>query len=164
MTDKQRNWQEDMKMCHKATPGPWVIVTDDFGEDDVCYVPTELKSRNGMRVVSYEGGFVPIHDIWNAEQLYDNARLIAESREALPYWLQQYAALEREYERFQQVAKGWNDDLTKAEAEIERKDAEIARLNKIIKDANNENERLLSGEGTEEYESALTELLKENTP
>ncbi|SEI76247.1 hypothetical protein [Paenibacillus polymyxa] len=119
MTDKQRNWQEDMKMCHKATPGPWVIVTDDFGEDDVCYVPTELKSRNGMRVVSYEGGFVPIHDIWNAEQLYDNARLIAESREALPYWLQQYAALEREYERFQKAAMGWNDDLTAAEKAYE---------------------------------------------
>ncbi|MEE4577841.1 hypothetical protein [Paenibacillus polymyxa] len=51
-----------------------------------------------------------------------------------------------------------------AESLIQQKDAEIARLNKIIKDAIDENERLLSGEGTEEYDSALTELLKEDTP
>ncbi|MEE4566846.1 hypothetical protein V2U94_04315 [Paenibacillus polymyxa] len=75
--------------------------------------------------------------------------------------LPQQPDIQREY---QQVAKGWNDDLTAAESLIQQKDAEIERLNKIIKDANDENERLLSGEGTEEYESALTELLKENTP
>ncbi|MBE7897531.1 hypothetical protein G7L40_02280 [Paenibacillus polymyxa] len=51
-----------------------------------------------------------------------------------------------------------------AESLIQQKDAEIERLKKIIKEANDENERLLSGEETEEYESALTELLKENTP
>ncbi|WP_226000916.1 hypothetical protein [Paenibacillus sp. BJ-4] len=51
-----------------------------------------------------------------------------------------------------------------AESLIQQKDAEIARLTKIINDATDENERLLSGEGTEEYESALTELLKEDTP
>ncbi|MBY0024531.1 hypothetical protein H7K28_15075 [Paenibacillus polymyxa] len=72
--------------------------------------------------------------------------------EPLEYWLQQYAALEREYERFQQVAKGWNDDLTtaeerhaaadrdragaykaleQAESLIQRKDTEIAALKRL---------------------------------
>ncbi|MGM1023448.1 MAG: hypothetical protein ACQEXV_23680 [Bacillota bacterium] len=128
----ERNWQEDMKLCQKATPGPWNIVTDDFGEDDVCYIPTELRAQNGTKVISYEGGFVPIHDVWSAEQLHANAKLISESREALPYWLQQYAALKREYERFQKAAMGWNNDLTKAESLIQQKDAEIARLKKSI--------------------------------
>ncbi|WP_263560015.1 hypothetical protein [Paenibacillus polymyxa] len=39
--------------------------------------------------------------------------------EPLEYWLQQYAALEREYERFQKAAMGWNDDLTAAEKAYE---------------------------------------------
>ncbi|MEC4566751.1 hypothetical protein L8C07_12415 [Paenibacillus sp. CMAA1739] len=43
--------------------------------------------------------------------------------------------IQREYERFQQVAKGWNDDLTKAEAEIEQKDAEIAKIKNMLLDA-----------------------------
>ncbi|MEK3950947.1 hypothetical protein MHB46_21485 [Paenibacillus sp. FSL H7-0703] len=55
--------------------------------------------------------------------------------EPLEYWLQQYAALEREYERFQQVAKGWNDDLTAAESLIQQKDAEIASLRSGIEKA-----------------------------
>ncbi|KAF6578321.1 hypothetical protein G9G54_13675 [Paenibacillus sp. EKM212P] len=37
----------------------------------------------------------------------------------LEYWLQQYAALEREYERFQKAAMGWNDDLTAVEKAYE---------------------------------------------
>ncbi|ADO59702.1 hypothetical protein [Paenibacillus polymyxa] len=45
--------------------------------------------------------------------------------------------------------------------QLQEKDAEIARLKKIIKDAHNENERMLQGAGMEEYESALSDLLKE---
>ncbi|RTZ38182.1 hypothetical protein EJ573_02985 [Paenibacillus polymyxa] len=52
--------------------------------------------------------------------------------EPLEYWLQQYAALEREYERFQKAAMGWNDDLTAAESLIQQKDAEIERLKALL--------------------------------
>ncbi|MGZ0043414.1 hypothetical protein [Paenibacillus ottowii] len=128
-----------------------------------------------MKVVSYEGGFVPIHDRWNAELLYDNARLIAESREALPYWLQKAKKEEERAEDMWRQAQDFKTDYDRildayttksgeVESLIQQKDAEIARLTKIINDATDENERLLSGEGTEEYESALTELLKEDTP
>ncbi|MNW33539.1 hypothetical protein D3C74_105030 [compost metagenome] len=93
------------------------------------------------------------------DEAWSRELFIADQPDITSYWLQQYAALEREYERFQKATMGWNDDLTKAEAEIEQKDAEIARLTKVIKDANDENEHTLNGVGMEEYESALTELL-----
>ncbi|PNQ81632.1 hypothetical protein [Paenibacillus sp. F4] len=31
MTDKPRNWQEDMKLCQKATRGPWMGFDDSDG-------------------------------------------------------------------------------------------------------------------------------------
>lgn len=55
--------------------------------------------------------------------------------EPLEYWLQQYAALEREYERFQKAAMGWNDDLTAAESLIQQKDAEISAIKNMLLDA-----------------------------
>ncbi|PPQ49101.1 hypothetical protein C5G87_06920 [Paenibacillus peoriae] len=70
MTDKPRNWQEDMKLCER------------YGDSDIPYNASEFSV-------------------------------------ALPYWLQQYAALKREYERFQKAAMGWNDDLTAAEKAYE---------------------------------------------
>lgn len=70
MTDKQRNWQEDMKLLKR------------YGDSYIPYNASEFSN-------------------------------------ALPYWLQQYAALEREYERFQKAAMGWNDDLTAAEKAYE---------------------------------------------
>ncbi|WP_318626909.1 hypothetical protein [Paenibacillus polymyxa] len=109
MTDKPRNWQEDMKLCQKATDGLDMI----RGEKQVF---TQCGFED-QRVADFEKE--------------DDAIFMIEAREALPYWLQQYAALEREYERFQKAARGWNDDLTKAEAEIERKDAEIAELKRL---------------------------------
>ncbi|UMR33691.1 hypothetical protein MJ749_13375 [Paenibacillus polymyxa] len=146
MTDKQRNWQEDMKLSEQAKG--WTYEITFNGEGNIV---AKDANYTFAQVIAGDVGM-------------SNAEIILDGLEALPYWLQQYAALEREYERFQKAAMGWNDDLTAAESFIQQKDAEIARLNKIIKDAIDENERLLSGEGTEEYESALTELLKEDTP
>ncbi|WP_068505737.1 hypothetical protein [Paenibacillus kribbensis] len=77
MTDKQRNWQEDMKLC---------------GE-----------------------GVSPIEFIY-------------ESRQALPYWLQQYDIELRGRKRWEEVAKGLQDDLKQAESLIQLKDAEILRM------------------------------------
>ncbi|WP_261990976.1 hypothetical protein [Paenibacillus polymyxa] len=142
----ERNWQEDMKLSEQAKG--WTYEITFNGEGNIV---AKDANYTFAQVIAGDVGM-------------SNAEIILDGLEALPYWLQQYAQLQREYERFQQVAKGWNDDLTAAESLIQQKDAEIERLNKIINDANGENERLLSGEGTEEYESALTELLKENTP
>ncbi|MBP1312312.1 hypothetical protein JOD82_005457 [Paenibacillus sp. 1182] len=92
MTDKPRNWQEDMDKVNAFK-----------------------HARSCVNIPKYQ-------TMPSIETPY----------EPLEYWLQQYAALEREYERFQKAAMGWNNDLTKAEAEIQQKDAEIARLKKSI--------------------------------
>ncbi|WP_264453502.1 hypothetical protein [Paenibacillus polymyxa] len=158
MTDKPRNWQEDMNLCQKATPGPWNIVTDDFGEDNVCYVPTELHAQNGTKIISYEGGFVPIHEIWSAEQLHANAQLISESRQALPYWLQE---VQKEKERAGQ-AREWHaaasrdrdavyKKLEEAESLIQRKDTEIAALKRLAEFWGSQyNDAIKHGNETEE--------------
>lgn len=62
------------------------------------------------------------------DEAWSRELFIADQPDITTYWLQQYAALEREYERFQKDAMGWNDDLTKAEYLIQQKDAEINRL------------------------------------
>lgn len=114
MTDKPRNWQADMKLSEQAKG--WTYEITFNGEGNIV-----AKDAN------YTFAQVIAGDIG-----ISNAEIILDGLEALPYWLQQYAELQREYERFQQVAKGWNDDLTKAEAEIEQKDAEIYHLKKSI--------------------------------
>lgn len=74
-----RNWGEDMELCEKATPGPWVrsnygfqVLTNDR-ENSICQIP----SRGNM------------------EGQVKDAQFIAEAREALPYWLNAYRELEQ---------------------------------------------------------------------
>ncbi|WP_348624251.1 hypothetical protein ABFT51_03305 [Paenibacillus peoriae] len=116
----ERNWQEDMNGCAGLPPTPWAWVSTEEAE--------WIEDSNQEIVIGSE--FEYIFDDLLGPNVRKEAfmRFMINAPEALPYWLQQYAALEREYERFQKAAIGWNDDLTKAEAEIEQKDAEINRL------------------------------------
>lgn len=74
MTKQVREWQEDMKMCEKASPEPWRVEQ------------LEYMGNRGMVQETVIDGVTS--EIYNEE----DARFIAEAREALPYWLQQYAA------------------------------------------------------------------------
>ncbi|KAF6618281.1 hypothetical protein HFE03_03530 [Paenibacillus sp. EKM102P] len=110
----ERNWQEDMKLSEQAKG--WIYEITFNGEGNIV---AKDANYTFAQVIAGDVGM-------------SNAEIILDGLEALPYWLQQYAALEREYERFQKAAMGWNDDLTKAEAEIEQKDAEITKLRSAI--------------------------------
>jgi hypothetical protein len=72
-----RNWQEDMELCENATPGPWKAGNVenqiyDADKKEVCFVTIHGASMQGRR----------------------NIPFIAESREALPYWLTAYLEIE----------------------------------------------------------------------
>ncbi|QYK61816.1 hypothetical protein [Paenibacillus sp. S25] len=101
MTDKPRNWQEDVKLSEKAKC--WTYEITFNGEGNIVAKDADYAFA---QVIAGDVGI-------------SNAEIILDGLEALPYWLQQYAALEREYERFQKAAMGWNDDLTAAEKAYE---------------------------------------------
>ncbi|QYK68288.1 hypothetical protein [Paenibacillus sp. S02] len=126
MTDKPRNWQEDMNGCAGLPPTPWAWVETDEGE--------WIEDSNQEIVIGSECEYIFDDLLGGNVRKEAFMRFMINAPEALPYWLQQYAELQREYERFQQVAKGWNDDLTAAESLIQQKDADIARLKARLQD------------------------------
>ena len=70
-----RNAQNDLELCYKATPGPWMTDPDD--ENGVVF--TNNKMLLGA----------------NNYQNYENdMKFIAESREALPYWIKRVVEAE----------------------------------------------------------------------
>lgn len=83
MTKHVRDWQEDMKMCEKASPEPWRVEQ------------LEYMGNRGMVQETVIDGVTS--EIYNEE----DARFIAEAREALPYWLQQYAAEKERADKLQ---------------------------------------------------------------
>lgn len=113
MTDKPRNWQEDMKLCQKAT-----------GELDMIRGEKQVFTQCGFedqRVADFEKE--------------EDAIFMIEAREALPYWIKQS---QKEKERADQArerhaAASRDRDavykkLEEAESIIQQKDAEIERL------------------------------------
>ncbi|KAA1180675.1 hypothetical protein [Paenibacillus sp. B2(2019)] len=81
----QRDWKKDMEMCEAATPGPWSSILEDLEEREyypAAYLPTEIKSVEEV-VVDFDGINL------ETKHCIPNAQLMAESRTALPYWLQE---------------------------------------------------------------------------
>jgi hypothetical protein len=111
MTVEQRNWQEDMNGCAGLPPTPWAWVSTEEAE--------WIEDSNQEIVIGSEDEYIFDDLLGGNVRKEAFMRFMINAPEALPYWLQQYAALEREYERFQQVSKGWNDDLTAAEKAYE---------------------------------------------
>ncbi|MEJ8547170.1 hypothetical protein [Brevibacillus borstelensis] len=68
-----RDAEKDLAMCEAATPGPWVV-------DDVNGVIWNLEGKRVFELGGYEEP--------------DDHLFIAESREALPYWIQRAQAAE----------------------------------------------------------------------
>ncbi|BFH11153.1 hypothetical protein P4K96_29065 [Bacillus cereus] len=71
MQQPVRDWQTDWEMCVKAAPGP-------YGYDFLQY-PGPHGQVEEYTIITPSGEFGE-----------DEALLCAESREALPYWLQEY--------------------------------------------------------------------------
>ncbi|APB75607.1 MULTISPECIES: hypothetical protein [Paenibacillus] len=131
MTDKPRNWQEDMNGCAGLPPTPWTWVETDEAE--------WIEDSKQEIVIGSE--FEYIFDDLLGPNVRKEAfmRFMINAPEALPYWLQQYDIELRGRIRWSEVAKGLGDDLEQQGKEmirlqkvIQQKDAEIARLKKSI--------------------------------
>lgn len=88
MSEQKRDAAADLAMCEAAAPGPWVWSVFRWhiaGSDSVVAVALEGH-----------GGAEPIIAIDD-----NDARFIAESRTALPHWINRAVAAEAEVERIQ---------------------------------------------------------------
>ena len=75
-----RNPKADLLMCERATPGPWSAEETNA----LSIVAGKVEYTNGKMTC---GGFIADIDEDNNENAEADARLLAESREALPYWI-----------------------------------------------------------------------------
>jgi len=69
----KRDAQNDLELCNKATPGPWWI----DGNGDI------IQTKHITR------------DVWFIPKTQEDVKFIAESREALPYWIKRSEALNK---------------------------------------------------------------------
>ena len=65
------------------TPEPWEILRHDLGDEEIFFVPVEIRGGNGKLVVAYEGGLAPVAHEWTAEEIEANASLIAAAPDML---------------------------------------------------------------------------------
>jgi hypothetical protein len=84
MSEIKRDAAADLAMCEAATPGPWVV----DGENGVIW------DGNGQIVVVLDANADP-----------DNDDFIAESRTALPHWINRAVAAEAEVERLREALR-----------------------------------------------------------
>lgn len=88
----ERNWQEDWDMCEKATTGPWRFkdgTKRDERQIETTWIHPQLRWTAPIVALAIGAtNYVYIKE--------EDARLMAESREALPYWLQEIKRLKRE--------------------------------------------------------------------
>ncbi|MFS8215652.1 hypothetical protein [Paenibacillus sp. S29] len=148
MTDKPRNWQEDMKLCQKAT-----------GELDMIRGEKQVFTQCGFedqRVADFEKE--------------EDAIFMIEAREALPYWIKQS---QKEKERADQArerhaAASRDRDavykkLEDAESLIQQKDAEIAELKRLAEFWESQySDATTHGDETEERLNAEISRLKKS--
>lgn len=98
-----RDWQKDMEMCSSLEGEEWMNEGTQLEEYD-------RWRGTGVRYIA----------TFDREE---EAMIVADIREALPYWLQQYAAekeradrMERRAERYKNLFLNLNDDLNTVEA------------------------------------------------
>lgn len=79
-----RDWQKDWEMSQAATLGPWVVTIDGYGKV-VGVMPDIEAVHDGCIFVAKNS---------DRPRFKEDCKFIAESREALPYWLQRVKELE----------------------------------------------------------------------
>ncbi len=119
---EERNAKDDLALCDKATPGPWIVMPEKCGPDG--------------QTVYQEESLGPICDVGDpyprgGNHPTENMHFIAMAREALPYWIERAVAAEKKiaeliadlYERDLALqvesealgnAEAWADKLEKA--------------------------------------------------
>ncbi|WP_339245861.1 hypothetical protein NST58_01650 [Paenibacillus sp. FSL R10-2796] len=102
----QRDWQKDMEMCEAATKGPWIAKSWTVPKDDQYNITSEHD--NSELYTAWQGTRYPGGPEVSEYQAKLNAIFAAESRTALPYWIQE--AKERG-EREQQLKEAIEEAL-----------------------------------------------------
>lgn len=84
-----------------ATPGPWEVDEEDYGDESPWYVPCELVAPNAdnRRIVAQQGGFAYDQNWTTIDQCRTDAAFIAASREDIPYLLSALRAAQEGNER-----------------------------------------------------------------
>ncbi|MHB0944598.1 hypothetical protein ACYCSU_23915 [Paenibacillus sp. ALE1] len=134
MTDKPRNWQEDMNGCAGLPPTPWAWVSTEEAE--------WIEDSNQEIVIGSEDEY--IFDDLLGPNVKKEAfmRFMINAPEALPYWLQEAEKWSREafrkyptpdaYEAACAALEKHRARAEQAESLIQQKDAEIAKLKKSV--------------------------------
>ena len=58
------------------TPGPWRILRHNLGDEEICFVPVEIRGGNGKLIVAHDGGLAPLGQEWTVEDIEANGSLI----------------------------------------------------------------------------------------
>ncbi|WP_405169455.1 hypothetical protein [Paenibacillus sp. FSL H3-0286] len=83
----QRDWKKDMEMCEATTKGPWIAKAWTVPTADQYNITSEHD--NSELYTAWQGTRYPGGPEVSAYQAKLNAIFAAESRTALPYWLQE---------------------------------------------------------------------------
>lgn len=76
-----RNAQKDLELCSKATPGPWTF------REELTVRSFRSPGKHGQKSNSICNTYCTSR---SKEENVVNACFIAESREALPYWIREF--------------------------------------------------------------------------
>jgi len=134
-----RDLDKDLELCKNATSKPWMVgYSDGSGRDVKEHYKGACITANDEGVVFGGQSFGSCYGVMRAE----DAAFIAESREALPYWLGEVKRL-REALGGEEVADwaveavGCRKEASKANLEIIKLRAENQRLKEALNAINN---------------------------
>lgn len=139
----KRDWQADMALCEKATQEPWV-------SERAKLLPwSTVYPRDSFKFI--------------CERVkHEDADFIAESRTALPYWLQQYAEVKEERDGWRSLAENLNADVRQLQQELA---AEKERVDKLQSELSEYTEAQWKAfEREQKLMGAIEEILKEDGP
>ncbi len=122
----ERNWRKDWELPQKVTPGPWKVKFSEY---------PYLIGIYDCGVITHDSKPIVWMERCRAnEQLRYDLEFIAESREALPYWLQRVRELEAQVKQekfaYEAAMNGWT--ITRRRAEVAEK--RVRELESILKE------------------------------
>jgi hypothetical protein len=107
-----RDWQKDLELCDKATPGPWIQGDKKYqkllGNSSMVFKPTVRGNGVNIKFISQIDGRYQDKDetnnlLWITA--VKDAKFIAESREGWPAALRRVIELEAENERLRDMLR-----------------------------------------------------------
>jgi hypothetical protein len=112
----QRDWQADWELTKRATPGPWYAIPHP-----------EYKSAKWRVDTNPNASWANFGEL--AYMSAEDARFVAEAREALPYWLQRVKELEHVLEPLRYQDK---EMLLKKIGDLKQTDGEDWAIGEVI--------------------------------